>query len=186
MVQVYISYPEKEEEQNQELIEKSVEFIRNILPQTMENLSKIPDPRDITKVKHGVTVLLLYGVLNFIYQVSSRREANREITKPIIFENLEHMFPDLKTMPHADTLNRLLKDLDNVSLIEDEIFNIINRFIRMKKFVNLLIQKQFTIIIDGTCKFSRDKRWAKECLEKKVGKAIEGEDEKKKYYCYAV
>ena len=141
--------------------------------------------RQPIKVKHSITVLTLYGILIFIYQLTSRREANREITEPIFFDNLKSIFPELVTMPHADTLARLLARID-LEMLSDEASNLINRFIRKKKFKNILINKGYLIAIDGTGKISRDRKWSKECLEKKVGKTVEGKEDKKKYYAYVV
>jgi hypothetical protein len=47
-----------------------------------------------------------------MYQIGSMREANRELSKPIFFENIKAMFPEFETIPHADTLERLLEKLD--------------------------------------------------------------------------
>jgi len=176
---------EDEIKERQEVIEEKLKVIKNMLPNILERLSKIPDPRQPKKVKHSITVLILYGILIFIYQLTSRREANREITQPIFFDNLESIFPDLKTMPHADTLARLLERID-LELLSEEASNLINVFIRKKKFKNLLINKSYLIAIDGTGKFSRNRKWSKECLEKKIGKSVAGKEDKKKYFAYVV
>jgi hypothetical protein len=88
-------------------------------------------------------------------------------------------------MPHADTLARLLARID-IEMLNDEATNLIKMFIRKKKFKNILINKGYLIAIDGTGKISRNRKWSKECLEKKVGKTVEGKEDKKKYYAYVV
>lgn len=35
-----------------------------------------------------MTVVLIYGILMFVYQMASRREANREMTRPAFEESL--------------------------------------------------------------------------------------------------
>ena len=60
---------------------------------------------------------MLYGLLAFIFRLSSRREMNRELSEAVIFENLQKLFPELESIPHADTLARLLEKI-NVSEIE--------------------------------------------------------------------
>ena len=59
-------------------------------------------------------MLLLYGILVFVQQMGSRREVNLSMDR-IKFENLQNMFPELETMPHADTLARFLE----VTVVED-------------------------------------------------------------------
>lgn len=173
--------------ERKEIIEEKVKFIMNILPQTLKRLSKIQDYRNPLKVKHALSVLICYGIIIFLYQITSRRAANREITSPIMFENLTTIIPELKTMPHADTLARLLEKI-KVDDIREESSIIINKFIRNKKFKNLLVNNFYTIAIDGTGKFSRNTRWSPECLEKCVSKKLKNkaDEEKMKYYCYVV
>ena len=61
-------------------------------------------------------MLLLYGLLMFVFQFASRRAVNRELTRPQFEANLRLLFPELETLPHADTLFRLLRDIDVAQL----------------------------------------------------------------------
>jgi hypothetical protein len=72
-------------------------------PKLLKELSKIPDPRQPKKVKHKLTVVLLYGLLSFVLQMASRREANRELSRPAFTPTLQALFPELESLPHADT-----------------------------------------------------------------------------------
>ncbi|NSW92478.1 MAG: transposase family protein, partial [Firmicutes bacterium] len=104
-----LTTPEEEKEECQETVEATLKVYRQLLPGLLCRLKHIEDPRNPVKIKHKLTVLMVYGILFFVYQVSSRREANREMSKPIFYENLKAMFPELETLPHADTLARLLE-----------------------------------------------------------------------------
>jgi len=48
----------------------------------------------------------------FVFQMSSRREANKEMTRPQFMESLKLLFPDLEDIPHNDTLMRLLSKIE--------------------------------------------------------------------------
>lgn len=72
---------------------------RTQLPALLKRLARIPDPRNPKKSKHKLTVLMLYGILTFVYQMSSRREANRTMTTPQFVENLQLLFPELESIP---------------------------------------------------------------------------------------
>jgi hypothetical protein len=72
----------------------------------------IPDPRDPRKRRHKLTSLLLYGLLMFVFPFSSRRETHRELSRPQFMANLQLLFPEIDTLPHAETLFRLLRDID--------------------------------------------------------------------------
>jgi hypothetical protein len=59
-------------------------IMRQMLPVLLGRLGKIPDPRNPKKLNHRLTVLLLYGILVFVFQ---RRAANAEITRPMFEHN---------------------------------------------------------------------------------------------------
>lgn len=112
---------------------------------------------------------MLYGLLAFIFRLSSRRAINRELSGMVVFENLKRIFPELESIPHADTLARLLERI-NVNDIEKTHIALINQLIRSKKFKKLLISGCLPVAIDGTQKIYRDGelhdlRW----LSRKVG-----------------
>jgi hypothetical protein len=67
----------------------------------------------------------------FVFPVASRREVNREMTRPQFEANLRQLFPELETLLHADTLYRLLRDID-VSHIEQARVELLERLIRGK------------------------------------------------------
>ncbi len=112
---------------------------------------------------------MLDGLFAFVFRLSARREMNRELTGRMIFENLNRIFPELESVPHADTLSRVLEKM-NVNEIECTHIELINKLIRNKKFKKLLISGCLPIALDGTQKLYRDGevhdlRW----LSRKVG-----------------
>ena len=68
-----------------------------------------------------------------------------------MFENLQRIFPELESIPHADTLARVLEKI-NVNEIESAHVLLINKLIRNKKFRKLLISGCLPIAIDDTQK----------------------------------
>ena len=69
---------------------------------TAQTPKSLPDPRNPKKIKHSLTLLMLYGLLMFVFQLSSRREANSKMTNPQFKKNLSLLFPELDDLPHAD------------------------------------------------------------------------------------
>lgn len=180
-VSKYKTVEEETEARTDSTIEQTRIF-RNKLPALLKRLAKIPDPRDPKKSKHKLTVLMLYGILTFVYQMESRREANREMTKPQFVENLQLLFPELESMPHNDSLKRLLTGID-VNQIEQAHIELIRRLIKNKKFYRYLINHSYPIAIDGTQKFKRDEIWSEECSGRTVGK---GDTAHPQYYVYVL
>ena len=171
---------DKELEDRQDTVEKATIIYRQMLPSLLKKLSHINDPRNPNKTKHKMTVLMLYGILMFVYQVGSRRNANKSMSR-ILFENLHAMFPELETLPHADTLARVLEVID-VSNIQECMVELIKDLIKRKKFRNYLYKKNYIIAIDGTQKMCRNWQWNERCLERNVGSEIKTPQ----YYVYVL
>jgi hypothetical protein len=102
----------EEKQARQETTEDQLRVYPSVLPRLWKQLGKIPDPRNPLLIRHKLTVLLLYGILLFVLQMASWREANREMSLPMFLQNLQLLFPELESLPHADTLNRLLARID--------------------------------------------------------------------------
>lgn len=163
-------------------VAEQIKIFRSKLPVLLKRLSKIKDPRNPEKIKHKITTLMIYGILTFVFQMASCREANREMTRPMFWQNLQYFFPELESLPHHDTLKRLLSKID-VNQIEDIHLDLIRKMIRKKKFYRYLIDKCYPIAIDGTGKFKRDWLWDEECLERNIKKDNET---KKQYHVYVL
>ncbi len=173
--------PEEEMRDRQETVEKAVMVYYRMLSNLLPKLSRIEDPRKPGKTKHKMKVLLFYGILISMYQIGSRRKANQTMSRPVFFENLKAMFPELESIPHADTLARLLERLDVTQIMECMI-ELLKELIRSKKFKDFLYKKRYLIAVDGTQKYFRAYQWAPECLKRHVG----GEAGIPQYYCYVL
>jgi hypothetical protein len=101
--------PEEEMEHRQEKVERATILYRQMLPALLNKLSRIKDPRNPHKIKHKMTVLMAYGILLFVYQTGSRREANKQMSRPIFWSNVKAMFPDLKPCS-CNTMARLIEE----------------------------------------------------------------------------
>ena len=168
---------EEEQEAREEAVASQISIYRSILPKLLRKFSRISDPRVPKKIKHKLTVLLVYGLLACVFQMASRREANRKMSRPAFMETLQSLFPELETIPHADTLNRLLERID-VQEIEAAHVDLIRSFVRKKKFCRLLISKCHPIAIDGTQKLVRDgdkgaEEWLERWFKARDGKNIQ-------------
>ncbi|MDM8524049.1 transposase family protein [Desulfococcaceae bacterium HSG8] len=174
---------EEEQAEREEALTEQLRIMKAQLPALLKRLAGIKDPRNPKKCKHKFRVLMIYGILTFVFQMSSRREANREMTRPMFIQNLLLFFPELTELPHNDTLMRLLSEID-VGEIEKAHIELIRQFVRKKKFRRYLIEKCYPVAIDGTRKFVRSEIWSEECSERKLKKGQKKEEEKKEYYVY--
>ncbi len=165
----------------QETTEEKLRIYQLLLPGLLNKLSRISDPRSPEKVKHKITVLMLYGILMFAFQMGSRRQTNREMTTPQLLENLKAVFSELEEMPHQDTLCRLLEEID-VTEIETIYIDLLRQLIGKKKFKNLLHRKRFLVAVDGTQKYVMRECWDERYLRRK----IPGKESEHQYYAYVL
>jgi len=165
----------------QHVTEEQLKVYRQLLPGLLKKLSRIPDPRNPKKTKHKMTVVMLYGILMFVFHIPSRRRANQEMTTPQLLENLKAVFPELTDMPHQDTLCRLLEKVE-VAEIETIYIELLKKLIRKKKFRNLLHQKRYLVAVDGTQKYVMDECWNEHYLRRE----IPGKDGEYQYYAYVL
>ena len=135
------------------------------------------------KIEHQSALVLFYGMLCFVLHAASRREANRELTGPVLLAHLRQYFPELASLPHQDTVNRLLSQIE-VEKIQDLHVEMIRRLVRNKKFDRFLVNGRYPVAIDGTQKMVRQELLSPEWQERTVNKGTE--TEKTQYYVYVL
>ncbi len=180
--------PEQEGAARTEAVSGLILIMRQMLPVLLGRLGKIPDPGNPKKLKHQLTVLMLYGILVFVLQYGSRRAANAEVTRPMFEHNLRLLFPQLTNLPHSDTLFRLLCCID-AGEIEQAHIALINHLIRNKKFTRHLINNCFPLGIDGTQKLAFSALWDEHLLQRRIGPKVDpdsDEEQKYQYYVYVL
>jgi len=179
---------EQEGAARQDAVSGLILVMHHRLPTLLKRLEKIPEPRNPKKLKHQITVLMIYGILVFVFQYGSRRAANREITRPMFEHNLQLLFPQLERLPHADTLYRLLCRID-VGQIEQAHIDLVNHLIRSKKFSRHLINNCYPVGIDGTQKMAFSTLWDEHLLQRRSGPNVapdSGEEQDYQYYVYVL
>lgn len=173
---------EEEQAARQEAATVQLGTLQRVWPTLSRRLAKIPDLRRPKSVTHAHTVLLLYGILMFVFQQSSRREANRKMTKPQFRENLRLWFPEIEKLPHQDTLNRVLVATEP-SEIEAALVGLMGELVRKKKFARYLVEKCYPICMDGTQKLKRNELICAEWLTRTLHTADGSEEQ---HYVYVL
>ena len=151
-------------EEQGELAAQYVRVLKFLLPGIMAMLSTIEDPRNPKRITHSLSAIVLYGILLFLSNMPSRRAANREIGGSKLVELMDEFVPGYASMPHADTLERLLRNVA-VDELEGQYNDILARFIKSDN-LKALNKGRFQVLIDGTMKFSRNRRWDEKALSR--------------------
>jgi len=174
---------EEEREEREAIAARFIDTIRQQLPALIESLAKIKDYRNPKKVGHQLTMVLFYGVLCFVLQASSRREANREMSGPALLVHLQNVFPEIHKIPHQDTLNRVLSNID-VEALQEAHVAMIRRLIRNKKLKRWLVAGCYPISLDGTQKAVRRELISEQWLQRRINAGTD--DETTQFYVYVL
>ncbi len=120
-----------EEQQSvyEDIFAAQIKAWRPMLPVIIKHFSKIKDPREVGKIKHSLPALLLLGLFMFIFRLPSKRAFNSELTEPVIHSKLQEIFPEIDSIPHADTLSRILSRV-NIIEIEEALVNMVGALIK--------------------------------------------------------
>jgi hypothetical protein len=148
-----------------------------ILPGILAMFKDIPDPRNVARTKHPLPLVMLFGIIMFLTHSTSRRAANREIADDSLLDVVGLFLPSAKSMPHADTLARLLSGID-AACLEGHYCELIKSFISSDQFKELN-PGRLVVACDGTQKFTRSYEWDNRALNQNVG--VEG---KERHYVY--
>jgi hypothetical protein len=145
----------EQQQAHEDVMAEQIKAWRALLPTLIRKFSRIDDYRRTKSVKHKLVVLMIFGLLAFVFRLSSRREMNRELTGATVNNNLRKIFPELDSIPHADTLARMLEHI-NLKEIEGAHIALVKELIHKKKFKKLLINGCVPISVDGAQKLFRD------------------------------
>jgi hypothetical protein len=118
------------------------------------------------------------------------------MSRPQFMENLMSFFPELESLPHADTLFRLLDRIEPNALEQTHI-SVVNKLIRQKEFKQYLINNCYPVAIDGTQKLARNDLFAEQLLQRKKTKKktdikevamdnSEADEDEYQYYVYVL
>ncbi len=174
---------EEERAEREKLTTHFVEALGTQLPALFSSLSRIKDFRNPKKLKHQLHMVLFYGILCFVLQMPSRRAANRELTGPVLLEHLRQLFPEIESLPHQDTLNRILSGVEVESLQETHV-EMIRRLVRKKKFHRWLVSDCYPVAVDGTQKAVRRDQVNESWLQRRIN--ADTDKESTQYYVYVL
>jgi len=76
-----------------------------------QDLARISEPRNPKRIQHKLVVVLVFEVLWFFTQCTSRREGNRQLTEPKSWTALQAAFPQLNSVPPLDTVANVLEQI---------------------------------------------------------------------------
>ena len=109
--------------------------------------------------------MLVFGVLLFLTQGTSRREGNRPLTEPKSWTTLPAAFPQSNTVPHRDTVANVLEKIPPGE-VETVLTDTMKDLLPNRRLERWRVQQRSLIAIDGTLKWRGIVPHAQQMLQK--------------------
>lgn len=164
-----------------------VKIIQKYLPCLIPELSKITDIREKGYVIYHMKVILFVQILGYVVGSRSMKEMTNTFNTEEMTLNINNILKEeLEEMPHYDTINDVLKNVD-IDELRKVIKEIVYELIRKKMFDKYRVKnKFFQIIVDGTRICSFNKRHCENCLKTEHRDKITKEIISTTYYHYVL
>ena len=157
-------------------IAECAKIVKKYIPNLNRFLSETKDPRDVRYITYTNRTLLGQMVYKGISSIVSMQEMTRQFNNDEAVSNIYSLINEeaKEMLPHYVTSNEYLERLD-----PEEIRKILHRIvydcIRRKTFDDARYKKRWIIIIDGTQKYSGERKINDKCLERHHDKGTENE-----------
>ena len=156
----------QEREGRQKSIAAYIKSTQYVFKKLVQFLKKLKDPRRLESLTHPLISLMLLMILSFCFSIKSRKEFNREMTAPQVIESCKAIMPQIDAAPHADTIARVLNQLDPKDVQRVQ-YQLIRTLLSNKKFIRLYINRKVPLSLDGTQKLMRQgANWNGQWLER--------------------
>ena len=140
-------------------------------------LNQVKDPRHPSYIFYQCDLILLMMILKNACNLKSMREMTNQFNKDECVENIQKIIglEQLKELPHYDTINNFLKELDP-SELEGVRTYMIQELLKKRSLEAYRINgKYWGVIIDGTGLFSFTEKHCDHCLKREYKNAETGE-----------
>ncbi len=153
-----------------------------------ERINGVEDIRHNSYKKYEPDILLFMVIMKNITSIKSMRGMSREFNKETFIENMKKALEkdNLDELPHCDTINKFLTNLEEKELDSIRVY-MIKELLKKRCFdQHRLDNKYWTIIVDGTGLYSFKERHCEHCLKKEYKDEKDGKEKTKTVYMHHV
>ncbi len=172
---------EKEREIN--FFEEFIEIQRHFFRDINKRLQRVKDPRHKSYIQYGTDAILFSVLMKNACGIESMSGMTEQFNREECIENMSRVLGcELEELPHYDTINNFLSDLEpeEIEKIRDYM---IKELFKKRSLEGFRLQdKYWCIAIDATGLFSFSERHCKHCLKKEYTNKETGKVEKEVYY----
>lgn len=140
-------------------------------------LKKVKDPRHQSYITYGSDLILFMMIVKNACNLESMRSMTNQLNKDECIKNLKKYFKldTLEELPHYDTINNFLSNLETEELNEVRTY-MIKQLLDKRCFDSYRINGRYWgVIIDGTGLFTFDEKHCEHCLMREYKNKETGE-----------
>jgi len=173
---------EKEKEIN--FLREFIKIKKHFFKDFNKKLANVKDKRNQSYIIYDPELILFVVIMKNASGIISMNQMTRDFNKDQAIDNIATVlgYDSLEEIPHYDTVNNFLKNLDvaEVEKIRDYMIRELFKKRALEKY--RLLDKYWCIAIDGSQLFSFKERHCKHCLKKEHKNKDTGEVESTTYY----
>ncbi|WP_139905464.1 transposase family protein [Clostridium thermarum] len=177
----------KTKERKREKINYFREFIKiknHFFKDLNKKLASVKDKRNQSYVTYAPEIILFTVIMKNVSGIVSMNKMTRDFNNKAVINNIAASlgYESLEEIPHYDTINNFLKELEASELekIRDYMIRELFRKRSLEKY--RLMDRYWCIAIDGSQLFSFNEKHCDHCLKKEYKNKETGEVEKTVYY----
>ena len=156
----------KRSEKNENPLKCFLRILSHFFYELTQWIEEIEDPRNTAYITYTQSDLVLLGILKNVCSVESMRSMEENFNEDTCIHNLSKITgdPNLKEIPHYDTLNYYLERLSPQALADIRV-KMVRTLLRSKDFDSARIQGTYwPVILDGTGIFYFKEKHCDNCL----------------------
>lgn len=176
---------EKKREKEREInfFEEFVKLQRHFFKDINKRLKRVKDPRHKSYIQYGTDVILFSVLMKNTCGITSMNGMTEQFNREECIGNMSRVLgSELEELPHYDTINNFLSDLEpeEIEKIRDYM---IKELFRKRSLEGYRLQDRYwCIAIDATGLFSFPERHCEHCLKKEYKNKETGKAEREVYY----
>jgi len=176
---------EKKREKEREInfFEEFIKLQKHFFKDISKKLKSVKDPRHKSYIQYGTDAMLFSVMMKNACGIESMSGMTEQFNREECIENISRVLGcELEELPHYDTINNFLSDLEPEEIEKIRDYMIKELFQKRSLEGYRLQDKYWCIAIDATGLFSFHERHCEHCLKKEFRDKETGKVEKEVYY----
>lgn len=173
----------REKEEKIDFFEEFIKLQKHFFKDITKRLKCVKDPRHKSYIQYGTDAILFSVLMKNVCSIISMSGMTEQFNRKECIQNVSNVLGcELDELPHYDTINNFLTDLEpeEIEKIRDYM---IKELFRKRSLESFRLQdKYWCIAIDATGLFSFPERHCEHCLKKEYTNKETGKVEKEVYY----